>query len=139
MKNILYLPKSNNLSSRLASRLSLLNCRSISWLIRFCSLASSDRQHAMIHNNKIEPVLSTINFKYNTNFIILFIYIYFIFYNFSFFIFLLLLRSRLPSVLNAARRRRLLILLGCLVFSQYYLDATVKKKYIYIHIFFFKQ
>lgn len=46
-------PSSRSLSSRLASRLSLLSCRSISWLIRFCSLASSDRQHAMIQGSGI--------------------------------------------------------------------------------------
>ena len=41
------LPSSRSLSSRRASRLSRLSWRSISWLILFCSLASSDRQHAM--------------------------------------------------------------------------------------------
>lgn len=50
---IIYLPRRRSLSSRLASRLSLRNCRSISWLILFCSLASSDRQHAMIHLDRI--------------------------------------------------------------------------------------
>lgn len=43
-----YPPSSNNLSSLRASRLSLRSCRSISWLMRFCSLASSERQHAII-------------------------------------------------------------------------------------------
>lgn len=46
-------PSNRSLSSRLASRLSLLSWRSISWLIRFCSLASSDRQHAMIQGSGI--------------------------------------------------------------------------------------
>ena len=43
----LSLPNNNNFNSRLASLLSFFNCFSISWLIRFCSLASSLRQHAM--------------------------------------------------------------------------------------------
>ena len=42
------LPNSRSLSSRLASRLSLRSCRSISALIRFCSFCSSDRQHAIL-------------------------------------------------------------------------------------------
>ena len=42
------LPSNNSLSSRLASRLSFRNCRSISALIRFCSFCSSDRQQAMV-------------------------------------------------------------------------------------------
>lgn len=42
------LPNNRSFSSRLASRLSLLSCLSISWFILFCSLASSDKQHAMI-------------------------------------------------------------------------------------------
>lgn len=42
-----YLPSRSNLSSLLASRLSFRSCRSISWLILFCSLASSDMQHSM--------------------------------------------------------------------------------------------
>lgn len=46
-------PKSSSLSSRLASRLSFRSCRSISWLIRFCSLASSDRQHAIAQDGRI--------------------------------------------------------------------------------------
>lgn len=41
------LPSNSNLSSLRASRLSLRSCRSISWLIRFCSFASSDIQHVM--------------------------------------------------------------------------------------------
>lgn len=45
-----YLPSRRSLSSLLASRLSLLSCRSISWLILFCSFASSERQHAMIQS-----------------------------------------------------------------------------------------
>lgn len=35
------------MSSRRASLLSRRSCLSISWLMRFCSLASSDRQHAI--------------------------------------------------------------------------------------------
>lgn len=42
-----YLPSNRSLSSRRASLLSRRSCRSISWLMRFCSLASSDRQHAI--------------------------------------------------------------------------------------------
>lgn len=42
------LPSRSSLSSLLASRLSFRSCRSISWLILFCSLASSDMQHSMI-------------------------------------------------------------------------------------------
>lgn len=41
-------PKRSSLSSLRASLLSFLSCRSISWLIRFCSIASSLRQHAMM-------------------------------------------------------------------------------------------
>lgn len=44
----LHLPSSKSFNSRRASRLSRRNCRSISWLIRFCSLASSDRQHSIV-------------------------------------------------------------------------------------------
>lgn len=36
------------MSSRRASLLSRRSCRSISWLIRFCSLASSERQHSIL-------------------------------------------------------------------------------------------
>ena len=43
------LPNNKSLSSRLASRLSLRSCRSISALIRFCSFCSSDRQHAILN------------------------------------------------------------------------------------------
>jgi hypothetical protein len=42
-----YSPSNRSLSSRRASLLSRRSCRSISWLMRFCSLASSDRQHAI--------------------------------------------------------------------------------------------
>lgn len=42
-----YSPSNRSLSSRRASLLSRRNCFSISWLMRFCSLASSDRQHAI--------------------------------------------------------------------------------------------
>lgn len=41
-------PSSSSFSSRLASRLSRRSCRSISWLMRFCSLASSDKQHSIL-------------------------------------------------------------------------------------------
>lgn len=49
-KNIMYKysPSNRSLSSRRASRLSRRSCRSISWLMRFCSFASSDRQHSMV-------------------------------------------------------------------------------------------
>lgn len=43
----LYSPSKRSLSSLRASRLSLRSCLSISWLILFCSFASSLRQHAM--------------------------------------------------------------------------------------------
>ena len=42
-----YLPNRSSLSSRRASRLSLRNCFSISWLILFCSCVSSLMQHAI--------------------------------------------------------------------------------------------
>ena len=45
---VINLPNKRSLSSLLASRLSFFNCFSISWFIRFCSFASSLRQHAMI-------------------------------------------------------------------------------------------
>lgn len=45
---MLHLPSSSSLSSRRASLLSRRNCFSISWLMRFCSLASSDKQHSML-------------------------------------------------------------------------------------------
>ena len=41
-------PSNSSFSSRLASRLSRRSCRSISWLMRFCSFASSDKQHSML-------------------------------------------------------------------------------------------
>lgn len=41
-------PSSKSLSSRRASRLSRRSCFSISALMRFCSLASSDWQHCMV-------------------------------------------------------------------------------------------
>lgn len=41
-------PSNSSLSSRLASLLSRRSCRSISWLMRFCSFASSDKQHSML-------------------------------------------------------------------------------------------
>lgn len=44
-------PKRSSLSSLRASRLSLRSCLSISWLIRFCSLASSDMQHSMVRHS----------------------------------------------------------------------------------------
>lgn len=50
------LPRRSSLSSRLASRLSFLSWRSISWLIRFCSLASSLRQHAMLKSGMVADV-----------------------------------------------------------------------------------
>ena len=53
-----HLPNNNNFNSRLASRLSFLNCRSISWLIRFCSLASSLRQQAMVLKQLMELILT---------------------------------------------------------------------------------
>lgn len=43
-----HLPSNSNFSSRLASRLSRRSCLSISWLMRFCSFASSDKQHSII-------------------------------------------------------------------------------------------
>ena len=43
-----YLPSNNSLSSLRASFLSFLSCFSISWLMRFCSFASSLRQQAML-------------------------------------------------------------------------------------------
>ena len=42
------LPSNKSLSSLRASRLSFLNCRSISALIRFCSCCSSDKQQAIL-------------------------------------------------------------------------------------------
>ena len=48
MHRMLVLPKSRSLSSRRALRLSRCNWRSISWLIRRCSRASSLRQHAIV-------------------------------------------------------------------------------------------
>lgn len=49
------------MSSLRASRLSLLSCRSISWLIRFCSLASSDMQHVMFLSVRVaQPPASII-------------------------------------------------------------------------------
>ena len=52
------LPSSSSLSSRLASLLSFLSCRSISALIRFCSCCSSERQHAItaaaIHTGEVD-------------------------------------------------------------------------------------
>ena len=52
------LPSSSSLSSRLASLLSFLSCRSISALIRFCSCCSSERQHAItaaaIHSGEVD-------------------------------------------------------------------------------------
>lgn len=56
-----YLPSRSSLSSLRASRLSLLSCRSISWLIRFCSLASSDMQHVMFQSVRVaQPPASII-------------------------------------------------------------------------------
>lgn len=52
IKNDKDLPSNKSLSSRRASLLSRRSCRSISWLIRFCSLASSERQHSIL-----KPVL----------------------------------------------------------------------------------
>ena len=48
IENFFVLPNRSNLSSFLASRLSLRSCRSISALIRFCSFCSSLRQQAMV-------------------------------------------------------------------------------------------
>ena len=42
------LPSNKSFNSRLASLLSRRSCRSISWLMRFCSFASSDKQHSML-------------------------------------------------------------------------------------------
>ena len=47
-----YPPSRSSLSSLLASRLSLFSCFSISWLMRFCSFASSLRQHAMVQDGR---------------------------------------------------------------------------------------
>ena len=47
INNMMILPSSSSLSSRLASLLSFLSWRSISALIRFCSCCSSERQHAI--------------------------------------------------------------------------------------------
>ena len=56
--NMFFLPSSSSLSSRLASLLSFLSCRSISALIRFCSCCSSERQHAItaaaIHTGEVD-------------------------------------------------------------------------------------
>jgi len=55
--NVVYLPKRRSLSSRRASRLSLRSCFSISWLILFCSCASSLMQHAMVPGSHADDVL----------------------------------------------------------------------------------
>lgn len=46
---LIYSPSNSSFSSRLASRLSRRSCLSISWLMRFCSFASSDKQHSMLY------------------------------------------------------------------------------------------
>ena len=55
---MMILPSSSSLSSRLASLLSFLSCRSISALMRFCSCCSSERQHAItaaaIHSGEVD-------------------------------------------------------------------------------------
>lgn len=50
-----HLPSNRSLSSRRASLLSRRSCLSISWLMRFCSLASSDRQHAIAATTVAAP------------------------------------------------------------------------------------
>ncbi len=50
-KHIINIPSNSNFNSRRASLLSLRSCFSISWFIRFCSLASSLKQHAMFMSN----------------------------------------------------------------------------------------
>lgn len=47
LERLVNLPNSRSFSSLLASRLSLLSCRSISWFIRFCSFSSSGIQQAI--------------------------------------------------------------------------------------------
>lgn len=47
-------PSKRSFSSRRASLLSLFNCFSISWLMRFCSLASSLRQHAIVVGSRAD-------------------------------------------------------------------------------------
>lgn len=49
-------PSKRSLSSLLASRLSRRSCFSISALMRFCSLASSDWQHCMVMLLKKGPL-----------------------------------------------------------------------------------
>lgn len=49
-KELTYSPSKSSLSSRRESRLSFRSCFSISWLILFCSIASSLIQHAIVGN-----------------------------------------------------------------------------------------
>lgn len=53
-----FIPNKSNFNSLRASRLSLRSWRSISWLIRFCSFASSLRQQAILKQSK-EKILNS--------------------------------------------------------------------------------
>jgi hypothetical protein len=66
-----YLPRSNSFSSRLASFLSLRSCFSISWFIRFCSSASSERQQAILKSvdghNQLEQTGPPVSIRVRKN------------------------------------------------------------------------
>jgi len=82
------LPSNKSFNSRLASLLSRRSCRSISWLMRFCSFASSDKQHSMLDSLLINSrlfcftyFLTYVKNRFLFLFGPLFLYIYYV-YNF---------------------------------------------------------